>query len=96
MKFRTPEEVIERANSTPYGLAAAVWTNDIKTAQKVSRGLKSGTVWVRLAVLCFRLLLMRVSAGELLQRAGPRHAVRWLQGQRYRSRAGQLRSAGVH
>ena len=34
------------ANSNPYGLAAAVWTADIKKAHMVSRRLKAGTVWI--------------------------------------------------
>ncbi len=46
LPFDTVEEVIERANNTPYGLAAGVWTKDIKTALKVSNKLKAGTVWI--------------------------------------------------
>ncbi|WHY76569.1 aldehyde dehydrogenase family protein [Neobacillus sp. WH10] len=46
LPFDTVEEVIERANKTPYGLAAGVWTKDIKTAHKVSNKLKAGTVWI--------------------------------------------------
>jgi hypothetical protein len=44
MKFRTMEEVLAKANHTPYGLAAAVWTKDIGTAQHMQRCLKAGTV----------------------------------------------------
>ena len=40
------EEAIEIGNGTEYGLAAGVWTNDIKKAHKVASGLKAGTVWV--------------------------------------------------
>ncbi len=46
MPFDTVEEVIERANNTAYGLAAGVWTKDIKTAHKVANKLKAGTVWI--------------------------------------------------
>ena len=46
MAFDTVEEVIERANNTQYGLAAGVWTKDIKTAHKVANKLKAGTVWI--------------------------------------------------
>jgi len=46
LPFDTVEEVIERANKTPYGLAAGVWTKDIKTAHKVANKLKAGTVWI--------------------------------------------------
>ena len=40
------DEVIEQANNNPYGLAAAVWTRDVKKAHSVSRRLKAGTVWI--------------------------------------------------
>jgi aldehyde dehydrogenase (NAD+) len=39
-------DVIERANNTPFGLAAGVWTENIKTAHKVANRLKAGTVWI--------------------------------------------------
>lgn len=44
MAFDTVEEVVERANNTPYGLAAGIWTKDIKTAHKVANKLIVGTV----------------------------------------------------
>ena len=46
LAFDDVEEVIEQANNNPYGLAAAVWTRDIKKAHMVSRRLKAGTVWI--------------------------------------------------
>lgn len=45
LKFKTIEEVIERANDTKYGLAAAVFTKDINKAQYISNSLRAGTVW---------------------------------------------------
>ena len=45
MKFKTLEEVLERANDTKYGLAAAVFTKDIDKAHYLSSGLRAGTVW---------------------------------------------------
>ncbi len=44
--FASTEEVVELANSTPYGLAAYVWTNDLKTAIRVSERLEFGMVGV--------------------------------------------------
>jgi 4-guanidinobutyraldehyde dehydrogenase / NAD-dependent aldehyde dehydrogenase len=44
--FDTIEEAIKIANDTPYGLAAAVWTQDISKAHMVSRRLRAGTVHV--------------------------------------------------
>ena len=46
MPFDSIEEVIRRGNDTPYGLGAGVWTRDIGNAQRVSRGLRTGSVWV--------------------------------------------------
>jgi aldehyde dehydrogenase (NAD+) len=46
LKFKDMAEVIERGNRTFYGLAAAVWTKDVKKAIRVSNALKAGTVWV--------------------------------------------------
>lgn len=45
MKFKTIEEVIERANNTDYGLVAAVFTNDINKAMTISTAMQAGTVW---------------------------------------------------
>ncbi|KAH0549406.1 aldehyde dehydrogenase X, mitochondrial-like [Cotesia glomerata] len=46
LKFETMEEVIERANNTSYGLAAAVITNDINKALQFSQSVEAGSVWV--------------------------------------------------
>ena len=44
--FADLDEAIAKANDTPYGLAAGVWTRDIKKAHYVARKLQAGTVWV--------------------------------------------------
>jgi betaine-aldehyde dehydrogenase len=46
LTFDTPEQAIEIANGTMYGLSAGVWTRDIDTALSVSRRIRAGTVWV--------------------------------------------------
>src|SRR6185503_12761782 len=46
IEFSDIEEAIARANDTQYGLAAGVWTRDIKKAHYVARKLQAGTVWV--------------------------------------------------
>jgi len=44
--FADVDEAIARANDSNYGLAAAVWTRDIKKAHYVARKLQAGTVWI--------------------------------------------------
>jgi len=44
--FSDPNEIIAFANSTNYGLAAAVWTRDLSTAHRVAAKLRAGTVWI--------------------------------------------------
>lgn len=44
--FADEEEAIALANDTEYGLAAAVWTRDLRRAHTVARRIKAGTVWV--------------------------------------------------
>ncbi len=44
--FHTEEEAIALANDTIYGLAGAVWTGDMNRAERVSRALRMGTVWI--------------------------------------------------
>ena len=46
IRFRDIDEVVERANATEYGLAAAVWTRDIGKAHAIADRVRAGTVWV--------------------------------------------------
>lgn len=46
LPFKNLDEVVERANRTFYGLAAAVWTKNIDKAHTYAREVKAGTVWV--------------------------------------------------
>ncbi|KAK1265642.1 Aldehyde dehydrogenase family 2 member C4 [Acorus gramineus] len=46
MKFKTVEEAIEKANNTRYGLAAGIVTKDIDVANRVSRSVRAGVVWI--------------------------------------------------
>jgi aldehyde dehydrogenase (NAD+) len=45
MTFRTPEEAFERANNTPYGLSAGVWTEKGSKIFKIVNKLRAGVVW---------------------------------------------------
>ena len=44
--FERTDEMVERANNNPYGLAAAVWTKDISKAHRMAHDLRAGTVWI--------------------------------------------------
>ena len=46
MPFDTPDEAVQYANSTRYGLSASVWTRDLQKAHKVAAAIDSGTIWV--------------------------------------------------
>jgi acyl-CoA reductase-like NAD-dependent aldehyde dehydrogenase len=46
LTFRGEEEAASVGNSTIYGLAAAVWSRDVKKALRTAKALKAGTVWV--------------------------------------------------
>src|SRR5262249_50545158 len=44
--FRDDDEVVAMANGTKFGLAAGVWTRDLKRAHSMARRLQAGTVWI--------------------------------------------------
>ena len=46
LKFKNLDEIVERANNTTYGLAAAVWTRDVAKAHYLANKIRAGTVWV--------------------------------------------------
>lgn len=46
LKFDDIDDVVMRANDTPYGLAASVWSNDTVRARAIAERLECGTVWV--------------------------------------------------
>ena len=57
--FDTEEEVLKMANSTIYGLAATVWTENLTKAHRVANDLHSGIVWVN----CWLLRDLRTPFG---------------------------------
>lgn len=61
--FDSEEEAVEMANSTPYGLAATVWTENLNRAHRVAAQIKSGIVWVN----CWLLRDLRTPFGGMKQ-----------------------------
>uniref|UniRef100_A0A2K6C9T7 Aldehyde dehydrogenase 1 family member A3 n=1 Tax=Macaca nemestrina TaxID=9545 RepID=A0A2K6C9T7_MACNE len=59
LKFKSIEEVIKRANSTDYGLTAAVFTKNLDKALKLASALESGTVWIN----CYNALYAQAPFG---------------------------------
>ncbi len=51
------------ANDTFYGLAAGIWTNNVKTAFRVAKAVRAGVVWVN----CFDVGRMSVAFGGVKQ-----------------------------
>lgn len=47
--FRTPAEAVELANNTRYGLAAAIWTENVSLALDIAAQVRAGVVWVNSA-----------------------------------------------
>jgi aldehyde dehydrogenase (NAD+) len=45
LTFRTPEEALEKANNTPYGLSAGIWTEKGSRILKMAQKLRAGVVW---------------------------------------------------
>ncbi len=61
MPFDKEEEVLQYANSTPYGLASTVWTENLTRAHRVAGELKTGIVWVN----CWLLRDLRTPFGGM-------------------------------
>lgn len=75
--FRREEEVVRYANSTVYGLAASIWTNDIRRAHRLAERVQCGTIWVN----CWMERDLRVPFGGMKQsgvgREGGEEALRF-------------------
>lgn len=46
IKFSDIEDVIARANASPYGLGGSIWSNNLELAQEIASRIESGTVWI--------------------------------------------------
>ena len=61
--FHTEADAINSANSTPYGLSASLWTENLKRAHRVSAEIKSGIIWVN----CWLFRDLRTPFGGMKQ-----------------------------
>lgn len=61
--FDTEEEALARANATPYGLAATIWTRDLARAHRFAAGVEAGIVWIN----CWMLRDLRTPFGGVKQ-----------------------------
>jgi aminomuconate-semialdehyde/2-hydroxymuconate-6-semialdehyde dehydrogenase len=61
--FDDEEHAVALANSTPYGLAAVVWTRDLQRSHRVARALQAGIVWVN----CWMIRDLRTPFGGMKQ-----------------------------
>jgi aminomuconate-semialdehyde/2-hydroxymuconate-6-semialdehyde dehydrogenase len=61
--FDTEEEVLEMANSTPYGLSATIWTQNLQKAHRVAHTVNSGIIWIN----CWLLRDLRTPFGGMKQ-----------------------------
>jgi aldehyde dehydrogenase (NAD+) len=59
LTFSTEQEAIDIANSTAFGLAAGIWTNDLRRAHRVAHAVRAGNVWVN----CYRMVAPNVPFG---------------------------------
>ena len=59
LKFKTIEEVIERANNTSYGLAAGIVTKSIDKAVKIANALQAGSVYIN----CYGVMSLQAPFG---------------------------------
>jgi aldehyde dehydrogenase (NAD+) len=46
LRFKNVDDLIQRANDTNFGLAAAVWTRDVAKAHRFAQKVRAGTVWI--------------------------------------------------
>ncbi|WP_443193027.1 aldehyde dehydrogenase family protein [Novosphingobium sp. KACC 22771] len=78
--FDTIDEVLARANATPFGLGSGVWTRDLSTAHRMARGIQAGSVWVN----CYQMLDPGVPFGGYKlsgfgRESGPHHIEDYLE-----------------
>ncbi|MCZ6817974.1 MAG: aldehyde dehydrogenase [Calditrichaeota bacterium] len=61
LPFETEDEVVQMANSTEYGLAATIWTENLTRAHRVAARVQSGIIWIN----CWMLRDLRTPFGGM-------------------------------
>jgi aminomuconate-semialdehyde/2-hydroxymuconate-6-semialdehyde dehydrogenase len=61
LPFDTEDEVVAQANSTPYGLAATIWTENLTRAHRLASRLQCGIIWIN----CWMLRDLRTPFGGM-------------------------------
>lgn len=62
-RFRGEDEAVALANSTPYGLAASIWTSDLSRAHRMGERVQSGIIWIN----CWMVRDLRTPFGGMKQ-----------------------------
>ncbi len=62
-RFKTEEEAVRLANSTPYGLASVIWTGSLDRAHRVAHDLQAGITWIN----CWMVRDLRTPFGGVKQ-----------------------------
>lgn len=72
--FTDEDEALTRANDTPYGLAASVWTSDARRGHDIASKLEAGTVWVNAHLVLASERVISAPMSILRQRLTDRNA----------------------
>jgi aldehyde dehydrogenase (NAD+) len=76
IKFKDEEEAIRISNESRFGLAAAVWTQNVHRAHRVAHRLRAGTVWINAyRVVSFAAPFYRASSHQKLPRQSAANAI---------------------
>ena len=90
MPFSDHEELVTQANDSVYGLAAGIWTRDIKKAHRLAAQMRAGTVWIN----CYNIFDAALPFGGYKQSGWGREMGHDVSGAVYRSQ-GSLRGVVV-
>jgi acyl-CoA reductase-like NAD-dependent aldehyde dehydrogenase len=79
IKFKTEEEVIEKANATDYGLASYLYTTNLNRAIRISNAIEAGCCFVSVSFSWLARPRLTHAEGQLYESALPTGTIRWVQ-----------------